>query len=149
MPQRNREQEIITAIREHLKVAKTGSERITDQSLMTVVNCKRATFYKYVKKGSKIRSEIKDAQIEQRKNPDAPERGTQQRDSKHVMAELRAELAQVKEANRGLLADYAQLIDNLKSKMVSDELIQWAQTTPIKKPDRSVSHAGRSRRRKR
>lgn len=149
MPQPNREQEIITAIRKHLNVAKTGSEPITDQSLIAAVKHSRATFYKYVKKGSKIRSEIEDAQIEQRKNLGVLKSETQQGDSKYVIAELRAELARVKKGNRELLANYAQLIANLKSKMVSDALIQWAQTTPIKKPDRSVSHAGRSRRRKR
>jgi hypothetical protein len=147
MPYPNREQEIITAIREHLKVARKGSNPITDESLMEVAECSRKTFYKYVKKGSEIEREIEDAWREQGENPGKPEDG--RRDSDQIIQVLRKERDQAREGNRELLRDYARLIANLKSKGVSDALIQWAQVTPMEKPDRNVSHAGRSRRKKR
>lgn len=147
MPYPNRGQEIIIAIREHLKVARKGSSPITDESLMAAAECSRKTFYKYVKKGSEIEREIGDARREQEKNRGEPEDG--RRNSDQLIKELREERDQVKQGNRELLGNYARLIANLKSKGVSDALIQWAQDTPMEKPDRNVSHAGHSRRKKR
>lgn len=147
MPYPNRGQEIIAAIRRYLKIARKGSKPITDKSLMAVAECSRKSFYKYVKKGSEIEREIEDARREQGENPGEPEDG--HRDSDQIIKELREERDQLLEGNRDLLGDYARLIANLKSKGVSDALIQWAQNTPMEKPDRNVSHVGKSRRKKR
>jgi hypothetical protein len=147
MPYRNRGQEIVTAIRKHLKVARRGSEPITDESLMAAAACSRRTFYKYVTKGSEIEREIEAARREQEKN--AGGTGDERRDSEQIIRELREERDQAREVNRGLLGNYARLIANLKSKGVRDDLIQWAQDAAMEKPDRSVSHASRSRRKRR
>lgn len=149
MPHPNREREIITAIRKHLKVARKGSEPITDGSLMTAAKCSRKTFYKYVKEGSKIRREIDDAETERKNNSSTPVGGPRRRDCAGINKELRAELEQTKKGNRELLGKMAQLLDNLKRRGVEDEVIQWALETPMIKPVRHVSHAGRSRRKKR
>lgn len=147
MPYQNRGQEIITAIRAHLKIARKSSSPITDESLMAVAECSRKTFYKYVRKCSEIEREIEDARKEQGKNPGESE--DRRRDSDQIIKELREEHDQAKEGNRELLGKYARLIANLKRKGVPDALLQWAQDTPLEKPDRTVSHAGHSRRKKR
>lgn len=144
MPRPNREREITAAIREHLKDAKRGTEPITDKSVMAAVNCSRATFYKYFKEGSKIRREIEAARLKQKERSGRPG----QRDSKSIIAELRAELEQAKEGNRALLGNYAQLIANLKLKGVPHSILQWAQTNRMIKPRRDVSQSGKSRRKK-
>lgn len=146
MPYRNREQEIITAIRKHLKIARKGSEPITDESLMAAAACSRRTFYKYVTKGSEIESEIEAARREQEKNAGGPRDG--RRDSDQIIRELREERDQAREANRELLGNYARLVANLKRRGVRDEWIQQAQDEAIEKPDRRVSHAGHSRRKR-
>lgn len=146
MPYRNREQEIIKAIREHLRVARRGSKPITDESLMAAAECSRRTFYKYVTKGSEIESEIEAARREQEKNAGGP--GDGGRDSDQIIRELREERDQAREANRELLGNYARLVANLKRRGVRDEWIQQAQDEAMEKPDRRVSHAGHSRRKR-
>jgi hypothetical protein len=47
MPQRYRGLEIISSIRDHLKIATKSIDLITDESLMLAACCSRATFYKY------------------------------------------------------------------------------------------------------
>ncbi len=149
MPHPNRKLEILKAIRTHLRVARKGQKAITDVSLMKAAKCSRKTFYRYVTKGSEIEQEIEDARKEQSKNPGAPVDGSRRRDGNRDSAGLRIELEQAKEGNRELLGKFAQLVDNLKRRGVKDDVIQWAINTPMLKPVRSVSHAGRSRRRKR
>jgi hypothetical protein len=147
MPRRNREAEILGAIRAHLKTAVAGAEQITDRSLMAAAKCSRATFYKYVTAGSEIQREIDAASVKQRKN--VARSGRRRSEPERIIAQLRVELAEAQAGNRHLLGRIAQIAANLKVHGLSAVEVEKVLAAPMPQPDRSVSHAGRSRRGKR
>lgn len=139
MPQRNRKSEIIKSILDYLEIAQGSSKRITNRSLMKVANCSSKTFYKHVKKGSEVRRKIDEA-----RSP-----GRRRKDTDLQIAELKKTIKQQEKGNGELLAQITRLVAVLKRNGMSDDEIQSARNTPMPKPDRSVSHAGRSRRERR
>lgn len=143
MARKSRGPEIIKAIRTYLVDAVKRPEPITDERLMQVANCGRATFYKYVTKGSAIELEIEAARREQKKYW---EMGEGQEDE---LKALRKRLGVAEEGNRNLLALMVRMEANLTLRYrVPMKIIQAAQREPMPHPDRSFSHAGRGRRRK-
>lgn len=144
MPQQYRGLKIISTIRDHLKVAIKSLNPITDESLILVACCSRATFYKYVTKDSEIEREIKTARIKQRKYANSKNQPPE-KDQEQIIADLRAGWEQDKEGNRSLLAFHAQVISNLLEKGVPPSVIQEAEGRAMTKPNRSVSHAGSGR----
>lgn len=144
MPRKRREDEILIAIREYLVGAVKRLEPITDERLMEAAKCARATFYKYVTKGSEIDLEIEVACTKQKKYVELVKGcGTPVGDDQ----DLRKRLKEAKEGNRELLAFIARMTANLITFRVPNEVIQRAQQDAMQHPKRSVSHAGRGRRR--
>ena len=144
MPRQSRKDEIIKAIRQYLLTAVNRLEQITDERLMKAANCARATFYKYVTAGSEIETEIEVARRKQKEYAKAvrvceAEIGNE--------PGLRKRLMEAEEGNRKLLASFAQLIANLIQYGVPVNVIQAAQRAAMPHPNRSFSHAGKSRRR--
>jgi hypothetical protein len=144
MPRKSREEEITKAIREYLEGAVKSREPITDVKLMEASGCARATYYKYVTKGSAIYVEIENSRAEQKKY------ATSKKRSEHyggADSDVRKRLEEAKEANRNLLALISQMTANLIRYGVPSELIQRAQREAMPHPNRAHSHAGRGRRR--
>lgn len=147
MPQPYRGLKIVSSIRDHLKVAIKGLNPITDESLMLVACCSRATFYKYVTHGSEVEREIERARVKQQKYANSKKQPPR-KDHEQIIADLRAGQEQQKEGNRSLLAFHAQVISNLVEMGVPPSVIQEAESRAMTKPNRSMSHAGRGRRKK-
>jgi hypothetical protein len=145
MPRKSREGEIVKAIREYLVGAVNRFESITDERLMKVANCARATYYKYVIKDSEIDIEIAVARAKQRKYVESVKRGDVPVGDD---LDLRKRLKEAEEGNRQLLAFIASMTANLIMYNVPLKVIQRAQREAIPHPNRSYSHAGRGRRRK-
>jgi hypothetical protein len=145
VPRKSREEEIIAAIRGHLSGAANGLESITDGRLMKAANCARATFYKYVFKGSTIEREIVIARIKQEIYAESVRRlkGT----IGHEPG-LRKRLEESESGNRELLAYISRMTANLIKYGIPTNVIQAAQQEAMPHPDRSFSHAGKGRRRK-
>ncbi len=143
MPRKSRGPEIIAAIRTYLIDAVKRPEPITDERLMEVADCGRATFYKYVTKGSAIEFEIEAARREQ-KNYVVIDEGDE-----NELKALRKRLRVAEEGDRNLLALIARMTANLTLRYgIPIKVIQNAQREPVPHPDRSFSHAGKGRRRK-
>jgi hypothetical protein len=143
MARKSRGTEIIGAIRTYLVDAVKRPEPITDQRLMEVAECGRATFYRYVTKGSEIEREIEAARRKQKQDVDAGEEDGEE------LKKLRKRLREAEEGNRNLLALIVRMTANLNLKYrIPIKVIQAAQSEPLPHPDRSFSHAGKGRRRK-
>lgn len=143
MARKSRGPEIIEAIRTYLVDAVKRPEPITDRRLMEVAECGRATFYRYVTKGSDIEREIEAARREQEENVVI---GVGDVDE---LKALRKRLSVAEEGDRNLLALIARMTANLTLRYgVPIKVIQDAQREPVPHPDRSFSHAGKGRRRK-
>lgn len=143
MPRKSRGPEIIKAIRTYLPDAVKRPEPITDERLMKVAECGRATFYRYVTKGSEIELEIETARREQKNNVVIDDG-----DEDEVKA-IRKRLRVAEEGDRNLLALIARMTANLNLRYgIPIKVIEAAQREPVPHPDRSFSHAGRGRRRK-
>lgn len=145
MPRKSREEEIIKAIRKYLREAMNGLESITDGRLMKVANCARATFYKYVAKGSDIEREIEVARNRQKKYAESLRR---RKDPIGHDPGLGKRLEGAEAGNRELLAFISLMTANLIKYGVPVEVIQASQQDAMPHPDRSYSHAGKGRRRK-
>ena len=145
MPRKNREEEIIQVIREYLVIAVKGLEPITDEHLMKVANCARATFYKYITKDSAIHIEIEVARAAQNKYIQLVKMGL---DTRKNDAELRKKLEEANATKRELLAFISRMTANLLQYGVPVAKIQAAQHDAMPHPNRGVSHAGRGRQRK-
>jgi hypothetical protein len=144
MPRAPREDEIVAAIREYLKEAVKGKERITDGRLMKAARCSRATFYRYVTPDSQIRREIGDAKRLQKKRP--PSDGEEPEDDPwEIIRALRKEVEDLKEALRGEAAFTAKFVSNLSERGVWPDVLQAAQTDAMSHPDRRYPGGGRSR----
>lgn len=144
MPRKRREDEILIAIREYLVGAVKRLEPITDERLMEAAKCARATFYKYVTNGSEIDLEIEVACTRQKKYVELVKGGgAPVGDDQDLRKRLRA----AEEGNRELLAFIARMTANLITYRVPNEVIQRAQRDAMQHPKRSVSQAGRGRRR--
>ncbi|MCA1565743.1 MAG: hypothetical protein LC803_08925 [Acidobacteria bacterium] len=144
MPRKSRRPEIIESIRAYLPSAEKRLESITDERLMDVAGCGRATFYKYVSEGSEIELEINASRERQKKYVKSVERGDITGGDDIAM---RKRLGQAEEGNRNLLAFIARMTDNLRNYGVPSDVIQSAQQEAMTHPDRSYSHAGKGRRR--
>jgi len=146
MPRKSRGLEIVAAIREYLPHAVEQPDPITDERLMAVAVCARATFYKHVTEDSAIRREINYArehwQIRWR-----PQKGRTEGDKEKdvLLAQVRAESEMGKDANRQLIAHMAQFVSNLMERGVSVAAIQSAQQDAMSHPERRVSHSGLGR----
>lgn len=145
MPRKSREDEIIKAIREYLVGAVKGLESITDERLMKGAICARATYYKYVTKGSQIELEIEVARARQRKFVESVNGGS---DPLENDLDLRKRLEKVEKGNRELQAFISRMVANLITYGIPTKVIQRAQREAMLHPMRSYSHAGRGRRRK-
>ncbi len=153
MPRRSREEEIIRAIREYLVGAVKSENPLTHERLMKVSNCARATYYRYVKKGSEIYLEIEAARAEQEKYLESEERylepvecGDSLTDGeKHINLRKRLEVAE--EGGRELLAFIARMTANLYAYGVESEKIQRALSDAMSHPNRSFPYVRRGRRR--
>jgi hypothetical protein len=111
---------------------------------MFVSNCSRATFYKYVTKGSEIEREIEVARYSQRKYLESL-RDDNRDDPQIIISALRLDLDAQKEANRQLLANTANFISNLIESGIPISIIQACQERAMSKPNRSIS-GGKKRR---
>jgi hypothetical protein len=145
VPRRPRKEEIIRAIRDYLNTDVNSLEPITDERLMKAANCARATFYKYVTKGSTIEVEINVARIRQEKDAEAARSG---KDAIGNDSELRKRLVEAEAGARELLAYIARFTSNLIYHGVQTEVLQAAAQEAMAHPNRSLSYAGRGRRRK-
>lgn len=143
MPGKNREEEIIRAIREYLIDAVQSSKAITDRRLMKAANCAPATFYKYVSKGSIIEQEIEAARVKQQRYAEA---GKLREGEDESNSNVRKRLFAAEEGDRKLLAFITRMTDNLIRAGVPIGVIQQAQREAMSHPHRSFSHAGRGRR---
>lgn len=142
VPRRSREEEIKGAVRKYLTEAMKGLEPITDERLINVVGCARATYYKYVTKGSAIETEIEAARVKQKRYAEkAKPRGDATDWS------LRKRLEESEEGNRELLAFIARMTANLIKYGVPARTVQAAQRDAMPHPDRSFSHIGKGRQR--
>ena len=144
MPRKNREEEIVRAIHEHLTVAVQCLEAVTDRRLMEAAKCAPATFYKYVSRGSIIEREIEAARVKQKRYAEAIKRRGAKDESN---LNSRKRLINAEEGGRKLLAFIARMTGNLIRAGVPIEVIQKAQQEAMSHPSRSFSHAGRGRRR--
>lgn len=143
MARKSRGPDIVEAISAYLIEAVKRPEPITDERLMEVADCGRATFYKYVTKGSAIEFEIEAARREQKKYLETGEGGEDE------LKALRKRLRMAEEGNRNLLALKARMTANLTLRYgIPPKVVQAAQIEPLPHPDRSFSHAGKGRRRK-
>lgn len=143
MPRKSRGPEIVEAIRTYLIDAVKRPEPITDERLMEVADCGRATFYKYVTKGSAIELEIEAARREQEENVVIVDGGVDE------IKALRKRLSVAEEGNRNLLALIARMTDNLTLRyLIPRKIVQAAQRESLPHPNRTFSHAGKGRRRK-
>lgn len=141
MPRKSRGPEIIEAIRTYLVDAVKRPEPITDERLMQVTDCGRATFYKYVTKGSAIELEIEAARREQEENVVIGDGDVDE------LKALRKRLRVAEEGNRNLLALIARMTANLRLRYgVPIKDIQAAQRESLPHPDRRFSHAGKGHR---
>jgi hypothetical protein len=141
MARKSRGPEIIEAIRTYLVDAAKRPEPITDERLMEVADCGRATFYKYVTKGSTIELEIEAARREQEENVVISDGGVDE------LKSLRKRLRVAEEGNRNLLAMMARMTDNLTLRyLIPSKTVQAALREALPHPDRSFSHAGKGRR---
>ena len=145
MPQKSREEEIIAAIREHLVNAVKGLDSITDERLMKAAKCARATFYKYVSKGSAIEEEIELARAEQKRYAES---ATGREGVPGHDPSMRKRLEEAEAGNRKLLAYVARMSANLAMYGVPSEIIQAAQEAELPHPDRRFNRTGRGRRRR-
>lgn len=142
MPRKSRGPEIIEAIRTYLVDAVKRPETITDERLMEVADCGRATFYKYVTKGSEIEREIEAARREQEENVVIADGDVDE------LKALRKRLRVAEEGNRNLLAMIARMTDYFTLRYgIPIKVIQAAQSEPLPHPNRNFSHAGKGRRR--
>jgi hypothetical protein len=139
---KSREKEIIGAIRKFLTEAVKGLEPITDERLINAAGCARATYYKYVTKGSAIQAEIEAASVKQKKYAEKANPRLDNADQA-----LRKRLEKSEEGNRELLAFISRMTANLIKYGVPSETIQAAQREAMSHPDRSFSHTGKGRRR--
>jgi hypothetical protein len=143
MPRKRREEEIINAIRIYLEGAVSCLEPITDMRLMKAAGCARATYYKYVTKGSEIQLVIEAARIEQKKYAESVRlRG----DTFGDQLTLHERLGQAEEGDRELLAFITRMTANLIRYGVPIKYIQAAQREAMPHPGRSSSHAGKGHR---
>jgi len=146
MPRKSRGEEIISAICEYLVGAVRGLEPITDERLMEVADCSRATFYKYVTKGSEIELKIERARIEQRKYA-ASEADPE--DEAEPEPNWREKFEAANAGNRELLALFVRMKANLTIRYgIPENVVQAALSDAMPHPNRSVSHAGKGRSRK-
>jgi len=143
MPRKSRQEEIIKAIREYLIDAVRSMDPITDDRLMRASKCGRATFYKYVTKGSAIESEIEVARTKQKKYAAMAKQGA----LPELEPALRRRCGEAEEGARELLAFIARVTANLINYGVPAKLIQRAQHEAMPHPNRSFSHSGRGRNR--
>jgi hypothetical protein len=101
-----------------------------------------------VTKGSEVEREIERARAEQQKYVNSQKQPSV-KDYDQIIADLKIALNQEKEGNRSLLAFHAQVISNLLERGVSSSVIQDAESRAMSKPNRSFSHAGSGRGKKR
>jgi hypothetical protein len=146
VPQKSRKEEIITAISDFLIDAVKGREPITDERLMEAADCARATFYKYVTKGSEIENKIEKARAEQERYLQS----LTQRNEGIIGADsdCHKRLIEAETGARELLAFVPRFIANLIRRNVKIQDIQAAQREAMPHPNRDVSHAGKGRRRR-
>jgi hypothetical protein len=146
MPRPSRENEIVAAIREYLKEAVNGKERMTDGRLMKAAKCSRAPFYRYVTPDSQIRREIEGAKKLQKKGrgPDGEE---PEDDPREIVKALRKEVEDLKGALREGEAFTVKFVSNLSDWGVPPAVLQAAQTDAMSHPDRRYPGGGRSRNR--
>lgn len=145
MPRKSRGPEIIEAIRTYLIDAVKRPEPITDERLMEVANCARATFYRYVSEGSEIEREIQAARAEQQRYIELEKKREGEIRLEPNLCE-RVERAEA--GTRELLSFVARMTENLLRLGVRAEIIQTAQRDAMPHPKRNFSHAGKGRRRK-
>jgi hypothetical protein len=145
VPRKSREEEIITSVRKYLDVAVSSLEAITDERIMKAAKCSRATFYKYITKGSAIEHEIEVARGNQKRFAEAVKRGN---NAGGQVADWRKRFEESERSKRELLGFNARVTANLIKYGVPIEKIQAAQQDAMPHPNRSFSHAGRARRRR-
>ncbi|HEY0100342.1 MAG TPA: hypothetical protein VGB76_15460 [Pyrinomonadaceae bacterium] len=143
MVRKSRGSEIIGAIRKYLIDAAKQPEPITDERLMEVADCARATFYKYVTEGSEIERDIKTARAEQQRYMELKDTSE---DEIRLEPSLRERLERAEAGTRELLALFARMTDNLLRLGIPVEIIQAAQREAMTHPKRNFSHAGKGRR---
>lgn len=140
MPRKSRQEEIVKLIRAYLAGAVKRLEPITDGRVMEAARCARATFYKYVTKGSEVDLEIEAAREKQKKYAELMKRGDC---SGLDELNMHKRLEEAENGNRELLAFIARMTANLMTCGVPSDVIQRAQREDMPHPNRSYSHAGR------
>jgi hypothetical protein len=137
MPRKSRGPEIIEAIRTYLVGAVKRPEPITDERLMEVAECARATFYRYVTKDSDIEGEIETARREQEENVVVGDGDVEE------LKDLRKRLSVAEEGARNLTAMIVRMTDNLTRRGIPLKVILAAQREALSHPNRNFSHAGK------
>jgi hypothetical protein len=145
LARKNRENEIIEAIRKYLIGAVERPEHITDERLMEAAECARATFYKYVTGGSEIERDIHTARAKQQRYIELKKEREEEIETE---PSLRERLDRAEAGTRELLALFTRMTENLLRLGVRVEIIQTAQREAMPHPKRNFSHAGKGRRRK-
>lgn len=115
MPYPKAEKRITERLTTYLeRAARTRGAALTHSALIVEAGCARATFYKYAREGTALRSAIDEACAAQaRIAPRSPEE--QARDEeRRTIATLRARIGELETALRGATLRYAALIDALR-----------------------------------
>lgn len=147
MPRKSRGVEIEGAIREYIRDAVYSDLPLTDEKLMEVAQCSRATFYKYVFDGSTIEREVEQARNRQKKNAGTNKGGSRLSDAEITIKQLREEAKNAKLGAKELAAVQVSFVANLIELGVPPAIVDKAQRDAMSKPDRRVSRAGYPRNR--